>query len=58
MVYGGGNGSGPVAEVKLIGQIRLANVRLVKVTFELPTQRSGDLPGDRQDDRSAVRSSR
>jgi hypothetical protein len=24
-------------------------VRLVEVTFELPTQRSGDLPGDRQD---------
>lgn len=23
--------------------------RLVKVTFELPAQRSGDLPGDRQD---------
>jgi hypothetical protein len=47
-VYGR-NGSGPVAGVRLVGQVRLADVRLVKVTFELPTQRSGDLPGDRQD---------
>lgn len=53
----GRNGSGPVAGVGLVGQVRPADVRLVKVTFELPTQRSGDLPGDRQNHRSAVRSS-